>query len=421
VSAATLAWAYLRERPLATLLNVILLGLGVGTIIALILTLTQAEERMERDGANVDLVIGAKGSPLQLVLSALYQIDVPTGNIRLREAAAIIAAPQVKRAYPLALGDSYKTFRIAGTNPDYAELYGATLATGRMWNKPLEAVIGADVARTGALTLNQNFAGAHGLSDGGGAHAEHPYTVVGTLTPTGTLVDRLILTSVESVWQVHDHDAKENKADSRDHGDDHSNDHRDDHNGKHADEHKNDSKEITAYLIQYATPLAAASFPKMVNATSSMQAASPASETARLFSFIGLGVTALKGFAAVMMLCAGLGIFIGLMNALDERRADLALLRVLGARPATVFLTVVLQGFALGIAGVILGLILGHAGAEWMGAAVEKAHRVKLTGWVLAKEEIWVIGSALLLAMLAALFPAWRAYREAVPQTLSRG
>jgi putative ABC transport system permease protein len=405
VSSLTLAWAYLRERPLATLLNIILLGLGVGTIIALILTLTQAEERMERDGANVDLVIGAKGSPLQLVLSALYQIDVPTGNIRMGEAATIIAEPQVKRAYPLALGDSYKTFRIVGTNPDYAELYGATLASGRIWTKPLEAVIGADVARAGVLTLNQSFAGAHGLSDGGGAHAEHPYTVVGTLTPTGTLIDRLILTSVASVWLVHDHDAESDKTEKHD----------------DANEHTNGSKEITAYLIQYSTPLAAVSFPKMVNATSSMQAASPASETARLFGFVGLGVTALKGFAAVMMLCAGLGIFIGLMNALDERRADLALLRVLGARPATVFLTVVLQGFALGIAGVILGLVLGHAGAEWMGAAVEKAHRIKLTGWMLAKEEIWVIGSALLLAMLAALFPAWRAYREAVPETLSRG
>jgi putative ABC transport system permease protein len=396
-----LAWAYLRERPLATLLNIILLGLGVGTIIALILTLTQAEERMERDGANVDLVIGAKGSPLQLVLSALYQIDVPTGNIRLGEAATIIAEPQVKRAYPLALGDSYKTFRIVGTNPDYAELYGATLASGRMWTKPLEAVIGADVARTGALTLNQSFAGAHGLSDGGGAHAKHPYTVVGTLTPTGTLIDRLILTSVASVWQVHDHDAGEGKIDNHDHA--------------------NDNKEITAYLIKYSTPLAAVSFPKMVNASSGMQAASPASETARLFGFVGLGITALKGFAAVMMLCAGLGIFIGLMNALDERRADLALLRVLGARPATVFLTVVLQGFALGMAGVILGLILGHAGAEWMGAAIEKAHRIKLTGWLLVKEEVWVIGSALLLAILAAVFPAWRAYREAVPEMLNRG
>jgi putative ABC transport system permease protein len=396
MSALTLAWAYLRERPLATLLNVILLGLGVGTIVALILVLRQAEERMERDGGNVDLVIGAKGSPLQLVLSALYQIDAPTGNIRISDAAGIIAAPQVRRAYPLALGDSYKTFRIVGTSPEYTELHGATITSGRMWNKPLEAVIGADVARAGALALNQSFAGAHGLSEGGGAHAAHPYTVVGTLTPTGTLIDRLILTGIESVWQVHDHD----EGKKEDHADD---------------------KEVTAYLIQYATPLAAVSFPKMVNASSSMQAASPAAETARLFSFIGLGLTALKAFATVMILCAGLGIFIGLMNALDERRADLALLRILGGRPATVFLTVVFQGLALGLAGVILGLVLGHAGAEWLGAAVERAHRIKLTGLALAKEELWVVGSALLLAVLAALFPAWRAYREAVPETLSRG
>ncbi len=397
MSALTLAWAYLRERPLATLLNVLLLGLGVGTIISLILILTQAEARMERDGANVDLVIGAKGSPLQLVLSSLYQVDVPTGNITLDAAAPIIASPLVKRAYPLALGDSHKTFRIVGTIPDYAELYEAKLASGRFWNKPLEVVVGADVGRTGGLALGSTFASAHGLSEGGGTHTKTPYIVVGSLAPTGSIIDRLILTSTESVWQIHDHD--ESAAP----------------NGAQVEK-----PEVTAYLIQYRTPLAAASFPKMVNATSSIQAASPASETARLFTFIGIGVTALKGFAIVMLLCAGLGIFIGLMNALDERRADLALLRVLGAGRGTVFLTVILQGLALGGLGVILGIVLGHTGAEWMGGMLEKAHRVKFTGWLFMRQEWWVIGSACLLAALAALFPAWRAYRTALPETLNR-
>jgi putative ABC transport system permease protein len=398
MSALTLAWAYLRERPLATLLNVLLLGLGVGTIIALILVLTQAEARMERDGANVDLVIGAKGSPLQLVLSSLYQVDVPTGNITLDAAAPIIASPFVKRACPLALGDSYKTFRMVGTNPDYAELYEAKLASGRFWNKPLEVVVGADVSKAGGLALGSTFAGAHGLSEGGGTHAKTPYIVAGILAPTGSVIDRLILTSMESVWQVHDHDESPTP-----------------------NEAQAEKQEVTAYLIQYRTPLAAASFPKMVNATSSIQAASPASETARLFTFIGVGVTALKGFAIVMLLCAGLGIFIGLMNALNERRADLALLRVLGAGRGTVFLTVILQGLALGGLGVILGVALGHTGAEWMGVMLEKAHRVRFTGWLFVREEWWVIGSACLLAALAALFPAWRAYRAALPETLSRG
>lgn len=406
ITACSLASAYLRERPLATFLNIVLLGLGVGTIIALVLTLTQAEERMERDTAGIDLVIGAKGSPLQLILSSVFQVDIPTGNIPISEAEPIITLPQVKRAVPLALGDSYKTFRIVGTTADYLNLYGATVRTGTVWAKPLEAVVGAEVAKTTRLAVGQSFAGAHGLSDSGSAHADHPYQVVGVLAPTGTVIDRLILTSLESIWLVHDHESEATDAGHK--------------NASKADQHQPE-REVTAYLIEYATPLAAASFPRRVNSSSSMQAAAPAMETARLFSLIGVGVTALKVFAAIMMICAGLGIFIGLMNTLNDRQADLALLRVLGASRSTVCLTIVTQGFALGLAGVILGAVLGHIGGEWMGQAIGKTHRIPLTGWTWVRDEWWIIGAALGLSVIAALFPAWRAYRDAVPETLSRG
>lgn len=388
-TALPLALAYLRERPLATMLNILLLGLGVGTIIALALMLSQLEERMDRDAAGIDLVIGAKGSPLQLILSTVFHIDIPTGNVAVADAATVISEPAVKQAIPLALGDSYRTFRIVGTNPAYAELYGAALQTGRLWNAPLEAVVGADVARLTGLVPGNTFAGSHGLTERGGGHAAHPYSVVGVLKPTGSIIDRVILTAVESVWRVHEPGGQP-------------------------------GKEVTAYLIQYATPLAAASFPRMVNARSGLQAASPALEAARLFNLLGVGITALKGFAIIMMLCAALGIFVGLMNALNERRADLALLRVLGASRSTVFLTIIAQGAALGVAGVILGAIIGHIGAEWMGTALEKNHRLALTGFTLILDELWVVAGAMGLAVLAGLFPAWRAYRNAVPELLSR-
>lgn len=387
----SLALAYLRERPLATALNILLLALGVGTIIALALTLAQAEKRMDRDAAGIDLVIGAKGSPLQLVLSTVFQTDIPTGNIDVAEAARVISAPMVKRAIPLALGDSYKAFRIVGTDAAYLDLYGASLQTGRLWNAPLEAVAGAEAARITGLVPGTAFAGSHGLSEsqGAGGHADHPYAVVGVLKPTGSVVDRLILTSVDSVREVHEHAGQA-------------------------------VNEVTAYLIQYASPLAAASFPRMVNANSGLQAASPAMEIARLFNLLGVGIAALKAFAFIMMLCAALGIFVGLMHALDERRADLALLRLLGASPSTVFLTVIVQGAALGLGGVILGVFIGHAGAEWMGVALEKNQRIALTGFILIREEFFVVAGAMGAALLAGLFPAWRAYRSAVPELLNR-
>lgn len=401
-TALPLAFAYLRERLPATLLNMLLLALGVATIVALLLTLSQAEQRMDRDAAGIDLVVGAKGSPLQLILSSVFQVDIPTGNIPLAEADRISAEPVVKRAIPLALGDSYRSFRIVGTTPAYLELYGARIQTGRVWAKPMEVLVGAEAAARTGLVTGQKFAGTHGLADGGGTHANQPFDVVGTLKPTGAVVDRLILTSVDSIWNVHTHAADEAT--------------------RAQDETANAGaeNEITALLIQYSTPMAAVSFPRRVNAVSGLQAAAPAMETARLFALLGFGVTALKLFATIMMLCAGLGIFIGLMSVLDERRADLALLRVLGAARGTVFLTILIQGFALGVAGVILGLLLGHAGAEWIGRTVAQVHRVQLTGLTWVNAEFWVIGAALGLALAAGLFPAWRAYRDAVPELLGR-
>jgi putative ABC transport system permease protein len=409
-NALTMALAYLREKKLATALNVILLSLGVGTIITLVLVLSQAEDRLDRDAAGVDLVIGAKGSPMQLILSSVFHIDVPTGNISLGEASLIIAEPAVKRAIPLALGDSYRSFRIVGTNPAFIDLYKAQVTEGRMFEKPLEAVIGAEVAALTGLKIGKTFAGAHGLTDSGagGAHEEHPFTVVGVMTPTGSVADRLILTSVESVWKVHGQ--AETGASETKH--DHANEDHDDHQhlGK---------QEITAYLIQYATPLAAVSFPRMVNASTSMQAASPAQETARLFQLLGIGITALKGFAAIMMLCAALGIFIGLSNALDERRADLALLRVLGASPMMVSLTMLVQGLLLGLMGVILGVLLGHAAAEWIGQGYATTHRIAIGGKLWLREEWWIVFGALGLSGLASLVPAWRAYRESASALLA--
>ena len=418
-TALSLTFAYLRERPLATLLNILLLGLGVGTIIALALTLSQLEEGMDRDAAGIDLVIGAKGSPLQLVLSTVFQIDIPTGNILMSDAASVIASPMVKQAIPLALGDSYKTFRIVGTSPAYVQLYSASLQTGRMWSMPQEVVIGAEVARVTGLVAGNIFAGSHGLTEGGGGHADHPYTVVGILKPTGAVIDRVMLTAVESVWKVHEHtDVAAVSAVTGNLAKDHVKNH--DKSHPHTGGDKGEVKEITAYLIQYVTPLAAASFPRRVNAGSALQAAAPALEIARLFSLLGVALTALKVFALVMMLCAAMGIFIGLTNALDERRADLALLRLLGASPATVFLTVLVQGIALGVTGVILGALIGHAGTEWVGTTLEKTHRIALTGFTLVREEFWIAAGALGLALLAGIFPAWRAYRSAVPELLSR-
>ena len=233
--------SYLRQRALSTLLNVLILALGIATIVVLLVLGTQIEQNLSRNARGIDLVVGAKGSPLQLILSAVYHIDAPTGNISLDDAAVIEANPMVEAAIPLALGDAYRGFRIVGTTAAYPEHYEASVASGRLWSESNEATLGATAARESGLSIGDTFNSAHGLGAGGQEHDESPLTVVGILAETGTVLDRLVLTSVETVWEVHGiegHDHDDDHAD--DHGDDHADDHDDDHADDHDDEHAED-------------------------------------------------------------------------------------------------------------------------------------------------------------------------------------
>lgn len=402
---ATLSFAYLRARALGTALNVLLFALGIATITLLLLVTHQLEERMQRDARGIDLVVGAKGSPMQIILSAIYQLDVPTGNIAWRQAQEIAANRFVKKVLPLALGDNYRGYRIVGTNHDYVAHYGARLAHGRLWQAPLEAVLGAEVAERTGLALGATFVGAHGMGEREGEHVHeaHAYRVVGVLEPSGTVVDRIVLTGVESVWAVH--------ADQYDIKD----------VARIAELLPDEEKELTALLIQYASPLAAATLPRYINQNTEMQAASPAYETARLFTIIGVGVEVLRGFALVLILAAGLSVFLSLYNALAERRYDLAVMRTLGASPGRLMALMLLEGAVLAGLGAALGIALGHALTGLLGVAFRAARQIAVTGWTWVAAEWWLAALALAVGVVAALLPAWRAYRTDIAGTLARG
>ena len=170
-----------------------------------------------------------------------------------------------------------------------------------------------------------------------------------------------------------------------------------------------------------ATPIAAAALPRYINQNSEMQAASPAYETARLFSIVAVGVDVLRGFALVLILSAGLSLFIALYNALAERRYDLALMRTLGARPGTLMALMLFEGVLLAGLGALLGLALGHGLTEALGHALKAAQQVAVTGLTWVPEELWLFGFALIVGIVAALLPAWRAYRTDIAHTLARG
>jgi putative ABC transport system permease protein len=391
VNLAQISLAYLRARPLATALNLALLALGIATITVLLLATSQLEERMGRDARGIDLVVGAKGSPMQLVLAAVFHVDAPAGNIPLTDALALAKNRMVKKAIPMALGDSYRGYRIVGTDHAYAAHYGAKIGQGRFWEKPMETVLGAETARETRLGVGATFTGAHGL-DGGDAHGDTPFTVVGVLAPTGTVIDRLVLTDLKSVWAVHGTEGE-----------------------------KDEDQEITALLVRYASPLAAATMPRQVNASASLQAASPAYESARLFRMIGVGVEVLRAFGLVLVLAAGLSVFIALLNALEDRRYDLAVMRMLGAGRSRLMGLMLLEGAALSLAGGVLGIALGHLLTEVLGRALGQAKQAAVTGLSWHQAEWGLLALALAVGLAAALLPAWRAYRTDVAPVLAEG
>ncbi len=400
---AMVSIGYMRERPLVTGLNLLLLALGVATITVMLLVTTQIEERLQRDVRGIDLVVGAKGSPMQLILSAVFHLDAPTGNISLSAAHEVAKHPMVRQAIPIALGDSYRGFRIVGTNSDYPALYGARVATGRLWGTPLEAVIGAEVAQVTGLAVGKQFTGAHGLEGGGDSHESSPYVVVGVLAPGAGLLDRLVLTSVESVWAVHQHGEP---------GDDPQ---------KPIDAMDDEEKELTALLLRYASPLGAVTLPRFVNATSGLQAASPAFESARLFRMLGVGVEVLRAFGLVLVLASALSVFIALWNALEDRRYDLAVMRMLGASPSRLLSLMLIEALMLAGAGAAAGLVLGHGLTAAMGEVLRETRQMGVSGAVFLVDELWLVVLVLGTGALAAALPAWRATRIDVAAVLAEG
>jgi putative ABC transport system permease protein len=391
------AWQFLWSRPLAAALNLLLLSLGLASITLVLLVNHQIQQAFARDLAGIDVVVGAKGSPLQLILSGVFQIDTPTGNVPLAEVQALQANPQVAKLIPISMGDSFKGYRIIGTTPDYVSHYAGVMASGALWQAPMQAVLGAKVARDTGLRVGDGFVGSHGLGGGGHAHGQTPYTVTGVLAPSGSVMDRLILTATESVWRVHEKDTALDAADQK---------------------ILEEEREVTLALIQYRSPLAAVTFPRFINTATNMQAASPALEVSRLLGLIGIGADVLRAFAGVLLLTAGLGVFIALWSAVRERRADLALLRMLGAAPRQLAALLWCEAVWLALLATLLGLALGQGVAALLAVALDVDKSISLAALNWPVDLLAVPALALGVAAASALLPTWEAYRVNVFELL---
>ena len=213
-----MAWRYLWARTLVTLLTLTGIALGTSLICSVLTLRRESESGFLRESGQFDLVAGAKGSPLQLVLSSIYQLDVPTGNIPYSRYEALRDDKRIASAIPLGLGDNFHGYRIVGTEDKIFSLTDRKdskkplyqLASGRYFQSDFEAVIGAQVARQSGLKAGDTFVGTHGLvvTAGSSEHTDFPYKVVGILSDSGGSTDRAIYVSLASVWRIHEKEAE---------------------------------------------------------------------------------------------------------------------------------------------------------------------------------------------------------------------
>ena len=429
-----LSWQNLISNPLNTTLSLLLMTFGVGIISLLFLLNNQIEQQLQANLRGVDMVVGSKGSPLQLILSSIYHIDNPTGNIPYSEAIKIDNNSLVDLTVPLSYGDSYNGFRIVGTTHQYPELYEMSLKKGRLWSRSLEVVLGSTVAQIHRLKIGDTFYGTHGLIEGGHVHDEYAYEVVGIFNPSYTILDQLILTNTQSVWQVHNHEVVEQghehqECDHEHHDDEHSHEHHNCDHDHHIEESTVSGLElnasipedamITSLLVKFKSPIGLIQLPRKINETTNLQAAVPALEISRLTNLLGFGVQTINIIAFIIIIVSGLSIFISLYNSLKKRRYELALMRVHGASKWQLVQLVLQEGIILSVIGTVLGLLISRITLLIITLFAEHKYTFGSFQFNLLNEELWLLPIALLIGIVASIIPTVLSYNINIPKTLS--
>ncbi len=397
----------IKAKPLAATLSIVLFTTGVFIISFLLLVKDQLTAHLEKNVAGISMVAGAKGSPLQLILSTIYHVDYPTGNISYDEAKRLGKHPLVARTIPIALGDNYKGYRIVGTTADYAALYDGRLQSGTLWDSDFEVTIGVRVAEITGLKIGDHFVGVHGFIETDHTHGEHQYIVKGIFERTGTVLDQLILTNISSVWRIHEHN-----------NDDEGEDDEHEHQAK-ADRQDDQGKEITALLVFYRNAMGAISLPRYVNQNTNMQAAAPAIELNRLFSLMGVSIQTISLIAYLIVFISGLSIFVSLLSAMKERKYEIALIRVMGGSKLRIFALVITEGLIIALTGFLFGIILSKLAAFCVSWYTEDAFHYGMDSLGNIKNDLALLAGSFLIGFLASILPAIKAMKTDISKTLS--
>ena len=392
------------NKPLSSFISLALLILGIGIISLLLQLNTLIKDQMDNNLRGIDMVVGAKGSPLQLILSSVYHIDSPTGNISLKDAENISKNRMVGSSIKILYGDNHKGFRIVGAEKKFIELYKGVIKDGKEWNSPYEVLVGSKVYEKLNINLGDNLVSSHGLRETGQSHDEGTFKVVGLLKPSNSVIDQLIITSPESVWDIHD---------THNHEDDHKHEHEDDH------ENEYDDREITAMLIKFKSPMNIIQFPRQINENTNLQAAVPSYEISRLFKLFGFGIETLSYLAYLIILVSGFSLFINLFNSMRERKYEMALIRTLGASRFQLSSMITLESLVLTISGFVLGILFSRFGVMFVSSLMEESINYNFSSFKILNEEYWLLGLSILIGIISSLIPAIQVYKMNISKILA--
>ncbi len=401
------------QRKLSSALTSASVALGVAVVVAVLAIKEESREGFRQGAFGYDLVVGVKGSPLQLVLNTVYHLDAPPENIPFGIYEKLKADRRVRLAVPVAVGDFFEGHRLVGTSDrlfrDFEVQKGQKfeLAEGRLFRfdeerlrhvltappdhehegeeAVFEAVVGA---RVGGLRPGSTFEARHG-GDFGPAH-EEKWTVAGVLKPTGTANDRAIFINLESFYHIKTHVAEEVNR------------------GK-----------ISAVLLQTKGAHAARDLAWEINKGPEAMAVVPAEVVVELFELIGKVDLVLLAVSALVILVAGISILVSIYNSMAERRRAIAIMRALGARRTTVLSIVILEASALCALGGFAGLLLGHLLTAAAARVLAARAGVAMSPLAFRADELLVLGGVVLLGALAGVVPALRAYRTDIADGLS--
>jgi putative ABC transport system permease protein len=399
-----IVWRSWRSRWVAALFS--LLGISLATATALVVPLLLGS--LERGAANAvqvfDLLITAKGSATQSVLSSLYLLQPPAGNIPARVYQDLAADPRSRRTVPLAFGDNFRGLPLLGTTAQVFELRLTPaepphfrLVQGRAFATPFEAVLGARAARTLGLGLGDTFTSSHGFfadeaefESAPDHHQPEPFTVVGVLAATGGAWDGAILVPIEAYWEAHA-ETEEHVAGEEDHQAD---------------------QEVSAVLFTGNQLSDIYNVAREVNNQPDLQAVFPGQVFAENRGYLNQGTSAYAALSVLVLILAALLVGQGLYGRSLERRRTSALLRALGAGRGLVLGVVLLETVWEVLLGVLLGLGMAW-GIAWLAAGVLGQSLgfflpAPVLGWFMVLPVLLLIP----VGILAALPPAWQASRQ---------